>query len=82
MSVPEYKPIGDVYQVKFVDASHSLSWNQNVAVPHNAGVEAALRWLEKAFPGRKIIELKFLTTITHGAIDEQRYEKADPFQER
>lgn len=70
--MPHYQPIGTVYQVKFQDELN-FSWDQNVVVTYEAGVEAVLKVLDLACPGKRVTEIVKLVDVHHGQIDQQVY---------
>lgn len=72
-----YRPIGTLYQVSFQD-NVGYSWEHNVLVPYGAGVEEALRVLERAYPGRVVTELKRLCDVHHGHVGTQQYLRRSP----
>ena len=67
-----YRPVGDVYEIGFIDEA-GYSWDHFVIVPHNAGVETALKHTERAYPNRKVKSVKFLLSVSHGSVGVQEY---------
>lgn len=73
---PTYRPVGRVYQVEFLDG-RGYTWNQNVAIPADQGVEEVLRILQTAYPGRSVKSLIVRDDIHHGHIARQKYHQEE-----
>ena len=68
----QYTAIGKLYHVKFIDGQ-GYSWNHVIAVPFTADVMVALDILQRAYPGRRVRELREGDFIHHGFIGTQDY---------